>query len=235
MCFSVSKSEFIKYNLCSARKYGFTLAEVLVTLGVIGVVAALTIPVLVSKYRRDVVGTRLKHFYATIQVATRQAEYNWGDKDGWDEFYPSASDTWFDKYLLPEMTGITSIKQEGLGYYVRYMNNGSAFVWNSNVITFFPFGKDVEKCKPRSNVLNECSGKKSFQFLYYVDSGMVPFDYPHHGKSEYTTKTWMNVIKNQNCTKDPIHQVYGLNNRSYCTKWIQLNNWEVPSDYPLKI
>ena len=31
-------------------KYGFTLAEVLITLGIIGVVAAITIPGLMSKY-----------------------------------------------------------------------------------------------------------------------------------------------------------------------------------------
>ena len=30
------------------KKYGFTLAEVLITLGIIGVVAAMTIPTLIS-------------------------------------------------------------------------------------------------------------------------------------------------------------------------------------------
>lgn len=217
------------------KKVGFTLAEVLITLGIIGVVAALTIPVVISNYRRYVVGTRLKHFYATIQVATRQAEYNWGDKDGWDDLYHSYSDTWFEKYLLPEMAGITSIKPKGFPYYVRYMNNGSAFIWDANSISFFPYGKDVEKCKPVTNVLNECLGKKTFQFLYYIDTGMVAFDYPNHSKN-YTPEVWIKLINNEQlCTKEPIHQVYGLNSRSYCLKLIQLNNWKVPSDYPLKI
>lgn len=37
---------------------GFTLAEVLVTLGIIGVVAVLTIPTLISKFEKKVLKTR---------------------------------------------------------------------------------------------------------------------------------------------------------------------------------
>ena len=40
--------------------YGFTLAEVLITLGIIGVVAALTIPSLISNYQDKVQDTRYK-------------------------------------------------------------------------------------------------------------------------------------------------------------------------------
>ena len=36
------------------NKKGFTLAEVLITLGIIGVVVAMTMPVLISKYRERV-------------------------------------------------------------------------------------------------------------------------------------------------------------------------------------
>ena len=35
-------------------KFGFTLAEVLITLGIIGVVAALTLPSLVTNYQKQV-------------------------------------------------------------------------------------------------------------------------------------------------------------------------------------
>ena len=40
--------------------YGFTLAEVLITLGIIGVVAAITIPALISNYQDKVMETRYK-------------------------------------------------------------------------------------------------------------------------------------------------------------------------------
>ncbi len=42
------------------RLFGFTLAEVLITLGIIGVVAAMTIPTLVANYQKQVWVTQLK-------------------------------------------------------------------------------------------------------------------------------------------------------------------------------
>ena len=48
---------------------GFTLAEVLITLGVIGVVAAMTLPSLVNKYQAKVLETGLKKSYANLQNA----------------------------------------------------------------------------------------------------------------------------------------------------------------------
>ncbi len=50
-------------------KSAFTLAEVLVTLGIIGIVAAMTIPTLQAKYQKQEYVTRLKKAYATINQA----------------------------------------------------------------------------------------------------------------------------------------------------------------------
>lgn len=54
-----------------SKKYnGFTLAEVLITLGVIGVVAALTIPTLMSKISEQQNRTALKEFYSLLSNAS---------------------------------------------------------------------------------------------------------------------------------------------------------------------
>ena len=53
----------------SARKSAFTLAEVLITLGIIGVVAALTIPSIIHKYKSIVLQNQLKKSYSNIQQA----------------------------------------------------------------------------------------------------------------------------------------------------------------------
>ena len=42
--------QFVKTKITQSPKVGFTLAEVLITLGIIGVVAAMTIPTLMQKY-----------------------------------------------------------------------------------------------------------------------------------------------------------------------------------------
>ena len=60
----------------NGRRAAFTLAEVLITLGVIGVVAALTIPTLISKHQKKVYVTQFKKAYNTVTNAFKlmQAE-----------------------------------------------------------------------------------------------------------------------------------------------------------------
>ena len=53
---------------------GFTLAETLITLGIIGVVAAMTIPVLVSNYQERQIATKLKKNVSLINQASRLAQ-----------------------------------------------------------------------------------------------------------------------------------------------------------------
>ncbi len=48
---------------------GFTLAEVLITLGIIGVVAAMTMPVLIEKHREKVTVNKMKKMYSTLSNA----------------------------------------------------------------------------------------------------------------------------------------------------------------------
>ena len=55
-------------------KKAFTLAEVLITLGIIGVVAALTIPNLMTAYKAHRYRTQFLKSYSTIQQAFRQME-----------------------------------------------------------------------------------------------------------------------------------------------------------------
>ena len=65
-------------------KKGFTLAEVLITLAVIGVVAALTIPVLVQKYQKKQLFTQFMKTYNTVTTALDNAVAEYGDIDTWN-------------------------------------------------------------------------------------------------------------------------------------------------------
>ena len=55
------------------KKFGFTLAEVLVTLGIIGVVAAMTMPTLMSNHQRKVYVTQLQKVYTELSQAAKRA------------------------------------------------------------------------------------------------------------------------------------------------------------------
>ena len=53
------------------KKSGFTLAEVLITLGIIGVVAALATPALNSAYQKSKVSPTLRKFINTMETANQ--------------------------------------------------------------------------------------------------------------------------------------------------------------------
>lgn len=52
-------------------KPGFTLAEVLITLGIIGVVAAIVMPSVISSYQYKTIGVKLSKFASLVENATR--------------------------------------------------------------------------------------------------------------------------------------------------------------------
>ncbi len=72
-------------------KSAFTLAEVLITLGVIGVVAAVTMPTLIKNYQKKETVTKLKRAYAEIQQVIRMSEAEHGEMSGWG--VPSTAET----------------------------------------------------------------------------------------------------------------------------------------------
>ena len=63
---------------------GFTLAEVLITLGIIGVVAALTIPTLISNYQKSQTISQLKKAYSELSQAVKLSEIDNGPSQNWD-------------------------------------------------------------------------------------------------------------------------------------------------------
>ena len=72
-------------NHNKSRKNGFTLAEVLITLGVIGVVAALTLPSVISNYKEREYIAKLKKSYSILNQAFNAAIADYGTVDNWCE------------------------------------------------------------------------------------------------------------------------------------------------------
>ena len=64
-------------------KAGFTLAEVLITLGIIGVVAAMTIPNLIQKNYEHQTIAKLKETHSILSQAIRMASEEYGELSGW--------------------------------------------------------------------------------------------------------------------------------------------------------
>ena len=87
---------------------GFTLAEVLITLGIIGVVAALTIANITAEYQKRVTVERLKKAYSIASNAFKASESDNGPANQWTE-WDSSSVAWYrqdinlvvQKYVMP--------------------------------------------------------------------------------------------------------------------------------------
>lgn len=89
------------------KKVGFTLSEVLITMGVVGVVAALTIPTLMNSYQKDTYITALHKAYNETDQALRQYMSNKGVEDLIEGGLNSEIDTWVTKYFKVTTTSTT--------------------------------------------------------------------------------------------------------------------------------
>lgn len=72
------------WGLKGMQRRGFTLAEVLITLGIIGVVAAMTVPNLIQSTKDKRNYTQLKATQSILANAIRLAEEEYGDMSGWN-------------------------------------------------------------------------------------------------------------------------------------------------------
>ena len=77
----------------------FTLAEVLITIGIIGVVAAMTLPTLVNSTKNKELAVGLQKAYSIIQQAVQRMSYEEGLDITWDNYPNKTFAPVFFKYV----------------------------------------------------------------------------------------------------------------------------------------
>lgn len=84
------RKRFFYFITASLSENAFTLAEVLITLGIIGVVAAMTLPALLTNNRTKVLQTQLKKTYSELEQINQKfladygytmCQFNWNNID----------------------------------------------------------------------------------------------------------------------------------------------------------
>ena len=109
-------------------KKGFTLAEVLITLGIIGVIAAVTMPALIENHQKKATAVKLARFYSIMS----QAVLRWQSDDGIipDDFYfEDTSGTYAEKWYrdtIGKYIQTVSLKSTNSIFTVAF-NDGSGF------------------------------------------------------------------------------------------------------------
>lgn len=202
------------------KKTAFTLAEILITLGIIGVVVAITLPTIVTNYQKEKTISYVRKFYNEINNAIRLSVVQNGNVELW----------------MPEKKGNTY--QENLeivkNYILPYIQYDHFDICDSiRVCVYLSYG----------------------MFSYRVDHNGGDISFFVNRKYELTPKNYFafqfNKGENGKGTVEPYTFLWDENYSSlktnswggcnanagdakyaYCTKWIQMNDWKVPKDYP---
>ena len=226
------------------NKHGFTLAEVLITIGIIGVVAAITIPSLISAYQKRSTESRLKQAYSVLtnalKMSTTDPDFDFEDAAGNGEYDLYENDKYgiFKEYFVPYLQGVSTIEKnnnlwiaktpEGRETFAANFKNGCYCINNGMCFRMISYGRVyyyivVDLNGPsRPNVV----GKDVFYFaLHFKDYG-PEIDGKVYAVSANTT----NANLRQRCTSGG----NGWDVGETCLELIIRNGWKIPNDYPIK-
>ncbi len=230
----------------NTRKLAFTLAEVLVTLAVIGIVAAMTIPNLVQSYKKKEVETKLVKFYSTMNNAVKLAEVDYGPQTTWTDYYEDTEyddkgnqlyqkgdkyDAHINKYFAPyiKITGSEEINKTK----VYYLSDGSAFGFSlkeNRELDFYPFN-------PKDCLLNSSSDKQCSFLFAFIPGGNIGAFVTTHFKYNISNGVQPNLYfwdGNEDSLKTSDYGCNKNGTRNYCAEVIRRNGWKIPDDYPFK-
>lgn len=209
-------------------KRAFTLAEVLITLGVVGVIAALTIPSVVQVYKKHVVETSLKRFYTTFNQAVTlvNMENGFNSSSSWKSSSALGLTPlqWWNEYLGKHISTV-KVEEKSDGAIRIYMKDGSVVEAWDQTFDLYPNGKDVERCLNRP-AGKSCLGTKLFEFVFW-DELIFPYRWRLLNYPDPTSSA-------RNCCYAALKGELAEWNKAYCAAVILYNNWTIPKDYPAK-
>jgi len=236
------------------KHFGFTLAEVLITLGIIGVVAAMTLPVWVSKYKKITTVTQLKRSYTVLTQAIERSKAEYGDVKNWDVLAGGASldnrpqliESFVSTYIVPYLAKVKDVKYTTVadfGYKGIINPNGTEPNWMS-MLSEWAF-----------IVLND--GTILGVSIDTHNYGTI--ENPDHRLTSFMFSVDLNGLKSPNCSGKDIFllklnistgklEFYNYSVSSYadikrmchsggnesrqCGHLIMLDGWDIKDDYP---
>ncbi len=219
----------------------FTLAEVLITLAIIGVVAALTIPTVVRNYKKQETVTRLKKVYSALSNTTNLAIAEHGPIESWvitcsggfhcannfakvymipylkvaKDCYDASNTTKCD-YPYYNLNSSTPRTWIAASYTTFYLNDGTFIrVWVGGLTNSMGLIYIDLNGPKKPNTF----GKDMFVFDYYIQGNGV-----RNGKMLALGFTTDRSALTGNCSKN--------GDGTHCAALIMLDGWKMSDDYP---
>jgi prepilin-type N-terminal cleavage/methylation domain-containing protein len=216
-------------------KNAFTLAEILIVIGIVGVISAITLPTLITSYQKKLVALQVKKAYSVLSEAVKRSEYDNDSTSGWD--MKLSADEFTSKYLAAYLP-IARTNAKAIHNSINYkFLNGNQFnlailtTASSSVLVLkdgsFLFVDGWSNGEQRGIAIDingysapNTRGKDVFEFLITKDKGVRPKGY------EYTLEQIKDPTFKSSCQKSTVSQAYS------CTSWIAREGWKIPKDYP---
>ena len=230
----------------SLKSAAFTLAEVLITLGIIGVVAAMTMPSLIANYQKQQIVAQLKREYNVVSNALRAAQADNGDTENWElgnvGTIQSASD-FADNYLLPYLTVLKKCGTDisgGCAYEYNYLNGASTssltnytrFILNDGAMVFVSTESNLVFPKLiyinidiNGNKKPNKAGKDYFVFAVALETT----------EDRYKPTGRLNASGQSQTREDILSDINGCSKNArgiYCAALIIKDGWTISKDYP---
>ncbi|PWL77923.1 hypothetical protein DBY21_04445 [Candidatus Gastranaerophilales bacterium] len=223
-------------------KASFTLAEVLTTLGIIGIVAAMTMPALIAKHKKVVLVTRLKKVYSVTSNAIMLSEAENGFIKYWDfgtEYSRDNLKRVVDTYLKPYFKTISTVESKtDNGSYNTY-----GFTLSDGTTLLFSLDGSINSGKSPATImiLADFKGRKASNNKKDLDYSRDNFEMEiskYRGKLRFFT--WASQPYASTYTREELinHSKYGCNpsipkyHRYNCGALIQYDGWKILEDYP---
>ena len=195
------KTNFLVPQCLSALVPAFTLAEVLITLAIIGVVAAMTIPTLVQGYKKNITIVKLQKIFAELSNVMRFAEAENGSMNTWSWSSMSGEtdtekldyflENYFSRYIKISKTCNDEQRDECIQG-LNPMYHGSAIAGERAIITqsgysirFGPGGMSSESSySPHLHFVIDIDGPNSGKNSYGSDIFLITANFgPQKGGS----------------------------------------------------
>lgn len=231
----------------------FTLAEVLITLGIIGIVAAMTLPALISNYNKKITAERLKIAQSVISQMLNFAIAEHGDSQYWD--FTAVSGTQFNSETSKNM--IINLTEK---YFIPYLNDLDSSGYKSLKEAGYPVYHNADGTVNQHNL----NGLNKYHYVLEFANGMTIFVYTNSTNVPVAQFTNILLYVDVNGKKGPNvfgkdtfyaqiisgtgrFEWYGQGNprdylldkcktgQTHCGALIQHDSWEIKPDYPIKI
>ena len=205
----------------------FTLAEVLITLGIIGVVAAMTMPSLMQNYKRQQATARIKKFVSVINQALISAENDLGPREDWVIGEMGNSDSaynFLNTYIKPYIKSADIEKRTLFGMNMATLRFVDGSQMSIKIGACYDIWYDINGEKGPNE-----KGKDIFVFILCKNGGcnfnsnqVRGFYCASTGEQFPTHEQLIDNCKN-----------YRTDGGQYCTILLEQNGYEFPKDYPL--